>query len=316
MDLVVTLRNKIQALQGGAHMSGLLAVLRHIETSENHFSRGQTTGDDAAFTDAIYRTNQAFEGSVKEAYRVLTGKDPARQTPHNIEKYLEENNIFRDRVLKQLTTYRTEWRNPSTHNYQLDFDEDEAFLAIANVSAFACLLLDQIAEELSFQQAKASAQAVNTTNQAASWTNLSIVEASAALIQKFSATALPQPLSNTPLSEAHFIGALHGFFSTAAPEMQVEIDKKLSLKDHSRADLYVMDRGHGALIEIKRASRMNSSRLNVKSAIDQVEHYMQISGTKDAILFFVPEENCELERQDIEIPSVDGRIVVLRPAKN
>ena len=95
MDLVDTLRKKIDVLEDGEYVPGLKAVLLHIETAFRHLSRGQETDDDTAFTDAIYRTNQAFEGSVKEAYRVLAGHDPAKKRPFDIENYLEQNNIFR-----------------------------------------------------------------------------------------------------------------------------------------------------------------------------------------------------------------------------
>jgi hypothetical protein len=99
MDLVETLKKKIIALEEGEYIPGLKAVLSHIETAFRHLSRGQESDDDTAFTDAIYRTNQAFEGSVKEAYRVLAGQDPSRKRPYDIENYLERNNVFRSRVL-------------------------------------------------------------------------------------------------------------------------------------------------------------------------------------------------------------------------
>lgn len=105
MDLVDTLRKKIIVLEEGEYIAGLKAVLLHIENAFRHLSRGQESEDDTAFTDAIYRTNQAFEGSVKEAYRVLANQDPAKKRPYEIENYLEQNNIFRSRVLSQLTTY-------------------------------------------------------------------------------------------------------------------------------------------------------------------------------------------------------------------
>ena len=137
MNLVETLQKKIEVLGAGEYVPGLRAVLMHIETAFKHLSRGQRTDDQAAFTDAIYRTNQAFEGSIKEAYRVLAGQDPTKTRPFDIENYLEKNSVFRTRVLNQISSYRKEWRNPSTHDYKLDFDESEAFLAIVSVSALA-----------------------------------------------------------------------------------------------------------------------------------------------------------------------------------
>jgi hypothetical protein len=157
MDLLKILRSKIDILEEGDYIPGLKAVLLHIETASNHLDRGNTTDDETAFTDAIYHTNQAFEGSLKEAYRVLANKNPDRESPYKIEKFFEENNIFRQRVLAQFTNYRTEWRNPSSHDYKLDFDESESFLAIVSVAAFACLVLDQIIQEISYLQVKAEA---------------------------------------------------------------------------------------------------------------------------------------------------------------
>src|SRR5687768_12024943 len=144
MDLVTIIRDKIERAGEGDHSPGLKAVLLHIETAVAHRDRGQDTPDDTAFTDTIYRTNQAFEGGLKEAYRVLTGKTPEKKTPSQIEEYFTSNVIFRPRVLSQFKNYRTEWRNPSTHDHQLDFDASEALLAIVSVCAFANVLLDQI----------------------------------------------------------------------------------------------------------------------------------------------------------------------------
>jgi hypothetical protein len=98
MDLVDTLKKKIEVLDDGDYILGLRAVLRHIETAFRHLSRGQEIDDETAFTDAIYRTNQAFEGSIKEAYRVLAGQDPQKKRPFDIENYLEQTGIFRSRV--------------------------------------------------------------------------------------------------------------------------------------------------------------------------------------------------------------------------
>lgn len=154
MDIVAILKSAVERLPQGSHSSGLTAVLRHIDSAIRHFERDEIDLD--CFTDTIYRTNQAFEGSLKEAYRVLADKDPSGMSPHQIESYLEQNNIIRSRVLTQLTRYRQDYRNPSTHDHKLDFDEDEALLAIVAVCAFAKLLVDQISEKIAFDLATPS----------------------------------------------------------------------------------------------------------------------------------------------------------------
>ena len=148
MDIVDILRNKISVLEPGEHSTGLKATLSHIETAFRHLLRGQRDEDQTAFTDAVYRTNQAFEGAIKEAYRVLTKSNPENVRPYDIELHFSKSATFRRRVLDQFTNYRKEWRNPSTHDYKLDFNESEAFLAIVSVTAFSCLLLDEITQKI------------------------------------------------------------------------------------------------------------------------------------------------------------------------
>jgi hypothetical protein len=78
MDITKIVKDRVATLSDGDHKAGLFAVVRHIEVAEEHLVRGNL-GDHSAFTDAVYRSNQAFEGSLKEAYRVLTDKDPAKK---------------------------------------------------------------------------------------------------------------------------------------------------------------------------------------------------------------------------------------------
>lgn len=154
MDVLGILRAAISDLPSGEYSTGLTAVVRHLEAAVRHFERDPLDDPDS-YTDSIYRTNQAYEGSLKEAYRVLAKKDPARMTPNDIEKYFEDNSVVRQRVLDQLQRYRQDYRNPSTHDYKLDFDESESLLAIVSVAAFAKLLVSQIAEKIAFATASA-----------------------------------------------------------------------------------------------------------------------------------------------------------------
>ena len=107
MDLLELIRTEVSALPTGPHLQGLQSVLQHIETAYKHLARGQSDPDETAFNDTIYRTNQAFEGSTKEAYRVLAGKDPKKLSPFEIEKYLTEHKIYGERIMSQFTNYRT-----------------------------------------------------------------------------------------------------------------------------------------------------------------------------------------------------------------
>lgn len=313
MDLVDTLRKKIDVLEDGDYVPGLKAVLLHIETAFRHLSRGQDSNDDTAFTDAIYRTNQAFEGSIKEAYRVLAAQDPAKKRPFDIENYLEKKNTFRSRVLSQLTTYRTEWRNPSTHDYKLDFDESEAFLAIVSVSAFACLLLDQIAERLSFNKSQAEAEAQKTRLAAnlAETQNADLLVRSTELLAQFCLQQLPQTASTAKQSESQVIGALHGFLSSAAPELKVQTEARLDAGKSYRADLLLTRGDEKVVVEIKR--RMMN--LGLENAVAQVENYLVIGGVRSGVLLFLPEQPSEMSRQERQVAGGEARLIIMTPGR-
>ena len=158
MDLLETFRERAAALPTGDHTPGLRAVIQHIVAAEAHLARGRA-GDDTAFTDVIYRTNQAFEGVLKEAYRVLASQNPEAVRPFEIEVYLQQASVLQPRVISHLSSYRTAWRNPSTHDHRLSFTEDEALFAIVTITAFAVMLTNQISEKLNFVTAQARAAA-------------------------------------------------------------------------------------------------------------------------------------------------------------
>lgn len=133
--------------------SDIDAVLRHLVVAEKRFLTGVKTGDEDLYTDVIYRCNQVFEGILKEVYEVETDKPcPKRITPHIIETYLEKQSLFKPRVLQYFKAYREEWRNPSAHNHKIDFNEQEAFIAISNVSTFCYAAIDQIVYVLAEKQ--------------------------------------------------------------------------------------------------------------------------------------------------------------------
>jgi hypothetical protein len=90
MDLRTEIENKLKQLSGHARAESIAAAVRHIVIAEDRLSRGRLDRDEDYFNDVVYRTNQAFEGILKEAYRVLTGRDVSRLTPAEIETHLTE----------------------------------------------------------------------------------------------------------------------------------------------------------------------------------------------------------------------------------
>lgn len=306
MDLLEILRSRAKGLPEGDYTIGINAVLQHIEVASNHLTRGQQSTDETAFTDAIYRTNQAFEGSLKEAYRVLTGSDPAKETPNNIELYLQQQNRLRPRVLAQFTNYRREWRNPSTHDYRLEFDEDEALLAIVTVSAFAIVLIDQITERISFDQSRATTHRRHRPTPATQ----SLLHTVGALLPEFVAQFNETHANRKDIRETEVIGALAGFVSTAVPDIGVHPEERLTAKRSERADLVLQRGEERLLVEVKR--RRFAGRLGMQEGLVQVSRYMALSGITQAILFvFVTPNDGTVAQREYDAHGAPGRIAVI-----
>lgn len=308
MDLVSTLRKKIDLLGDGEFVPGLMAVLLHVETAFRHLSRGQETGDETAFTDSIYRCNQAFEGSLKEAYRVFTEQDPSKEKPYVIESYLVENEVFSQRVMALLRNYRTEWRNPSAHDYKLYFDEGEAFLAIISVTAFACLLIDQISGRLSYDSSQAEALASNQKKATPSvkLSDSSYSEKVGSMIAEFCEKHLPAQISN----ETQLIGALHGFIGSTASDFDIGTEVTLDPQQRYRADMIVTWKKKRLLIEVKRAF----SSKTFLNALSQLEVYLINSRIKEGVLLFAPQAQSKMNQIVVKFHTTKANVRIIYPA--
>lgn len=311
MDLVATLREKISALADGPHVVGLRAVGRHVEAAFRHLERGKQNRDDSAFFDCILRSNHAFEGSLKEAYRVLAEKDPEHVRPFDIESYLEGNNLLHARVLSLFTAYRKEWRNPSTHDYRLSFSESEAFVATVSVCAFACLLCDQIAERLAFEASRKQAEEARSALGTPAEVARPLRERIASALLTFGASSEPESRFQGEL-ESHLVGAVSGFLTGLLPDCRVESDERLVDGRPERADLLIRKGDELVIVELKRT---HWSRTVLYEVLGQLEHYMLLARAKAAIAFLAAGEESKYELHEHEVPHGHGHITVVRPVK-
>ncbi len=151
MNILNLIQQKAKAYNSDSNGEGLDAVLSHFSRAADLLSEGQEKNENQYFNDVIYRTNQAYEGILKEAYRSLSGQEAGRMRLYDIENYFKDERILSGRVLDLFENYRRQWRNPSTHDYRLLFSDNEAFLAIVSVIAFAHALLDKMIEFKSFR---------------------------------------------------------------------------------------------------------------------------------------------------------------------
>ncbi|WP_316214655.1 MULTISPECIES: hypothetical protein [unclassified Bradyrhizobium] len=281
MDIQDILDNKIKQLAAGTHDVGLRAVRSHIEAAVRHFVRGQAEPDETLFTDVIFRCNQAFEGSIKEAYRVIAGKNPDHVKPFDIEQFLSGSALLRKKVLDQFTRYRQEWRNPSAHDYTLDFDENEALLAIVSVTVFAIVLCDQIESKIAFDTT-AAATSSDPLPSAQNDTTLMLLVTERIL--SFARTHVDPGQTNSPAHDYFRLeGTLAGFLSADLSNIaKVEQNKRFA---SSEADIVVSRGTERLIVELKRMSGRASARLTAQRALTQAAFYLHEPDITGAIVF-------------------------------
>ncbi len=285
MDLLNIIKEKKNSFKGTPSELGLDAVIHHIEVSESHFELGRSNGEHL-YTDAVYRTNQAFEGALKEAYRILKGEDPAKKKPFEIEKYLGSNEVLKERVLVQLTNYRTEWRNKSTHDYQLFFSSQEALLAIVSVSAFFNILLDQMLEKQSFdfEKAKVEGREKEYSGDCEDYESLSFLQQALKIMRLFSQEMKVEVDNYQSVKEFELIGRLAGFI--AASDSKIEVLTEHPIRNKSGRfyiDMLLKKGDEDLVVELKGPSREYLRRAH--EGYDQLKHYLIASDFSQGIVF-------------------------------
>ena len=287
MDLLKLVKSKSEAFSDTNSYLGLQSVMSHIGIAERHLKNGKN-GDDYFFTDVIYRTNQAFEGALKEAYAVLSGKDPEKKSPYQIEEYLERKDLLEERVLSLFSNYRVNWRNKSTHDYKLYFSEQEAFLAIVNIYAFFNILLDQMLEKLAYESEKEKLGNVSKIISDEYLKN-SFIDQVVELLTKFAIELPPKTFSEAPhLYERELIGMLAAFLNVADPHLDVVTEFALPMGSGrvGRIDMRISRDNQIVVVELKLPS-VNIS-LRRKQGVEQLFAYMAASNVDKGILFIPP----------------------------
>lgn len=299
MDLLQEIRERIMALPERDRL-GCLDVLRHLDHCDRLLRDGRQ-GTPEFFNDIIYRANQAFEGALKEAYRILEGKDPDAVSLYKVENTFVKNSLVRPKVLGLMKNYRTEWRNPSTHDYTLKFDESEAILAIASVSAFFIGLLSQIKDKLAIRPAEEAARGALADSVRP---GVSLHTAVGQVIQQ----ALPalshlNKLNQTGRQiELFFAEAL----TLANPTWKVEREPSVQLTSGVRVttDILVTQGSDKVVVEIKRFVGANPSQDDTLRAIDQMRRFMQAVDVRSGVLVTLPQRDVDFRQS----PSISEKV--------
>lgn len=289
MDLLNLIKMKVIAFDASEMHEGLEAVIHHIEIAETHFENGGQY-DEYLYTDVIYRTNQAFEGALKEAYRSFAEADPSRKTPAQIEKYLESKNLLKERVLVQFKNYRSEWRNKSTHDYKLFFSSQEALLAVVSVSAFCSILLDEMLEKHAYdtEMRELSNKAENIIEKLGNYQKLEFHQQCLEILAHFSTSHKRENNFKAKFNEFELRGKLAAYISTVDPEISIKTEEPVVTTKYRKLtiDMILTKGDSSVIIELKRPSK--ESRLIVMKARQQVASYLAASGLTDGILYIPP----------------------------
>lgn len=287
MDLLKLIKEKSSTFDNTPSEDGLSAVIHHIEIAEKHFDLGRSNGE-YLFTDVVYRSNQAFEGALKEAYRILNSKDPSSKSPYQIEKFFDTNNILKERVLYQFTNYRQEWRNKSTHDYQLLFSSQEALLAIVSVSAFFYILLDQMLEShaKSLEMSRIEKSKQEVLSQISNYETLSFIEQCIEIINKFSLHLSEEYSGKEPPREYELLGKLAGYIEEIDSNIQTTSEQRIGLGNSGigMIDLMLKKGNESIILEMKRGGKRDSHFL-MHGATQQLHRYLLATNLNQGIVF-------------------------------
>lgn len=282
MDILKLIEEQIKDIKKDSSSNFLDLIYNHLDRAEIYFNSGRS--DDHFYNDVVYRTNQAYEGSLKEAYKVLVNKtdeEVSKKTPNEIERYFKDNSIFKERVLKLFENYRQEWRNKSTHDYKLVLDENEAFLALMNVTSFVHLLLRQIQEKIAYE-----IELKKEIPESIKIETVKILKEKESLVDrilKLLALFIKEQTNLEKLNEIEVLGRLHAFIEKADSKFIVHREFKYEIGEIGvRIDLVVEYNYERIILELKRSPISG----NLKSDIDQVTSYLTLTGLKSGILFF------------------------------
>lgn len=293
MDILKEIKEKVKSNSDWSVQSGVQSVVTHIEIAERYHFRAKSERDEHLYTDVIYRTNHAFEGILKEAYVTLANKPADQLSPHEIEEYLLAQNILKGRVIDLLKNYRQNWRNPSTHDYQLFFSEQESFLAIVTVSALLSILLDQMLEKHAYI-AKFKAlenEASLARDRIKSFENLAPIDKVWKILLSYADHYIKnfKDMSEYPRTTAN--AQMAAFIKKVAPDLTVEMEPEVSASEQKiQFDLSVIDDGVQVVIETREPMSHDPYEANLVSeaAIGQLSRRLYATGLHDGVVFFYP----------------------------
>lgn len=154
-------------------------------------------------------------------------------------------------MIDYFTRYRENWRNPSTHDYRIDFQEQEAFLALSTVSAFCFVAIDQMLLKLASDKASKFPE-LRTLNKEIN--DLSGLASLIALAIPSMFGALRQYDELVKYSEIYTAGYIMGYIKDYSRKIQIDREPILEADGRRlQPDLIALFNGSRVIIELKKA---------------------------------------------------------------
>ena len=319
MDILKEISQQVSSIKKVDNSTYLDSIFTHIDRAEFYYLQGKT--DTNYFNDVIYRSNQAYEGALKESYKVLADKsqeEVIKQTPNDIEIFFEKNNIFRERVLQLFKNYRQEWRNKSTHDYKLFFDENEAFMAMTSVTSFVHLLLKQIQEKIAFntQQKKLEEEKeiIENIKTIAISKDKLVADKLVEIIIEFSKQNSQHIFENTQnISETEIMGLFHAYIESAGETIMAEREPKLAFGvKNLRPDFLIAIDKEPIILEFKRTK---SKITFTENDINQVITYLTLTNTYSGVLYYAnfnePNPKPEISKTEVILNDKKYEIITI-----
>ncbi len=318
--MLFEIKRKVSEALPADFFPGIYNVINHLQMAEHYWQEAKGSIEEYLFTDAVLRANHAFEAALGEAYKLVCGKDPEDLTVKELYQYLDEQNIFKDKEAQTFHRYLEDWEIPAETDEQLFFSEQEAMLAILNVSAFFLILVEQIIEIASYEKAKSFLgwdRAERIHQEIERYGDKFFLDKVVALLRLFSADLFYiEERENAP-AEYEMLGYLRGFLEVAAPEFSVEIEKRIEIGvAHTHLDMVITHNEEMILIETKRSNQIKGSIFDIDNAISQLSGYMTATGIKKSVLFYLPilgSTDLATREIDMEVDGVQQQIMVVYP---
>lgn len=244
MDNLGILRKKLSLLHNNELNDGVHCIFNHLIQAEKHFINGLEDKNVDLFNDVIYRTNQAYEGILRLAYKIILKKQDKNKSNQEIEETLLKEKIINQRTKDYISLYRGDFRNCSIHDYQLVFTESDAFMAITNVTGFLYTLLNQLIVYDGFMTMQTKEKEIETISKSLNKHNLSERELLKEALIHFPKVYFSNPNGNDVENGFYAIGELEAYLNKINPKWKISICKTFGDEEENIEDIdeiYMLD---------------------------------------------------------------------------